>query len=72
MKKEEREDFCGMCAIAPLALGGAGASVYGSGYKKGTHKKRKFVSLCIGIAMIVLSIIIALYYYFKKDCGECK
>jgi len=65
-----KEEFCGACLALPVAIAGAG--VAGVGSKKGTdsHKKTKQIMLWSGIALTVLSIIIAFIY--MKSCKECR
>jgi hypothetical protein len=68
---EQREDFCSLCLVAPLAFAGAGATAAGAGVSK-KHKKWKQSLLISGILTIVLSVLFLIYYFFKKDCKECK
>jgi hypothetical protein len=67
---EIKEEFCGACMALPVAIAGAGAAGYGS--KKGTdsHKKTKKIMLWSGIALTILSIIIAIVY--MRTCKECR
>jgi hypothetical protein len=71
-EKEQREEFCGLCLVAPLAFAGAGATAMGGTMSK-KHKAWKKTLLVSGIATIVLSIGILVYYFmFKKNCKQCK
>ena len=69
MVKETKEDFCGLCVVAPLAFAGASATAVGGSVMK-RHKKWRKMLLISGIASIILSILILIYY--KKNCKECK
>ena len=67
-KKEQKEEFCGICAVAPLAFAGASATAVGSTIPK-KHSAWKKTLLVSGILTIVMSVAILIYYYvFKKDC----
>ena len=66
--KETKEDFCGACLVAPLALAGIGTAGYGS--TKGGYKKSKIIFLCVGIAITLLSIIFTIYFLTK--CKNCR
>ena len=67
-----REDFCPSCLVVPLAI--AGASATGVAVStSGKNKLRKKVLLWSGVATIVLSVIIGVYYLAnKKSCSSCK
>ena len=72
VEKEQREDFCGLCVVAPLAFAGAGATAVG-GSMSNKHKAWKKALVTSGILTIVLSLGVLIYYFmFKKDCKECK
>lgn len=65
-KEDIKEDFCGACAVIPLAL--VGVTGAGIGTKQyGTTKK---VMLWGGIALTIISIIIVIIYL--KRCKNCK
>ena len=68
---ETKEEFCGACLAVPLAFAGAGVSAYGTG-SKGSHKKRRKMVFWVGILMVLLSLAVAYYYMFIKDCGDCR
>ena len=71
-RKEEREEFCGLCAVAPIAFAGAGAAAAGANMSQ-KHKKWKQTLLATGIFTVVTSLLVLFYYYFiKKDCRQCK
>jgi Na+-driven multidrug efflux pump len=65
-----KEDFCGACLAIPFAFAGVGASAYGAS-SRGDHKKQKKIALWGGIATIVISILIAVYYLWIKKCVDC-
>lgn len=71
MENETKENFCPACIAIPLAMAGAGVSV-ASGNQKGKHQQRKKIMLWGGIAVTVLSIIIAIYFLFIKKCKDCR
>jgi hypothetical protein len=69
---ESKEDFCGACAVIPLAFAGAGASAYGAS-SNGSQKKLKKILLWSGVSTVILSLFVIIYiYYFKKDCVDCR
>ena len=74
MKEEngQREDFCSLCLVGPLAFVGAGAATAGASVSK-KHKAWKN-ALLISAAISVLIIILSLLYYFvyNRDCKQCK
>lgn len=63
-----KEEFCGACLAIPAALAGVG--VAGVGAKKGSHDKTKKILLWGGIAVTVISAIIAIIYLMK--CKNCR
>ena len=62
-KEETREDLCLACVTTPLAMVGAGVSGAGS-------KNRKKVIFYSGVVLTIISIIVALYFFFR--CEECR
>ena len=68
-KEDTKEDFCGACAVVPLAFMGVGASAYGSS-SKGSNKKMKKILLWSGLISVIITIAIA--YYFLKNCSDCQ
>lgn len=70
-QEESKEGFCGACIAAPLAMVGAGASVYGASSKK-KHKNTKKIILWVGISVTVLSVLIVIYYLWIKKCSDCE
>lgn len=64
---ENKEEFCTACATIPLALLGVGVA---AGSKTGSNKKTRQILLYTGIAITVISIIIAIIYI--KTCKECR
>jgi hypothetical protein len=66
-----KEDFCGACLAVPVALIGTSATVAGTN-TKGSHKKSKKYLLWSGIASIVLSVLIAVYFLWIKKCSDCR
>lgn len=69
--EEQKEDFCGICAVAPIAFAGASATAVGANMSQ-KHKQWKRTLLITGISTIVFSLAILGYYYFKKDCKQCR
>lgn len=65
---EVKEPFCGACLAIPAALAGAGAA--GVGAKKGSHDKTKKILLWGGIAITLISAIIAIW--FLTRCKTCR
>ena len=67
--EKTREDFCGACVAAPLAVVGAG--VAGAGVKKkGSHNKSKKIMLWGGISLAVVSILVTIYFWTR--CKSCR
>jgi formate hydrogenlyase subunit 3/multisubunit Na+/H+ antiporter MnhD subunit len=67
-----KEEFCGLCAAAPLALLGAGAELGSNVGDKEKNKKRRKYLFWTGLVSILLSIIIIVYYSFNgKKCTKC-
>jgi hypothetical protein len=69
---ELREDFCGACLAAPIAIAGSGVILYNSknNNSRKTYKLQKKISIWVGVIMIVISLAIACYYL--KSCDKCK
>ncbi len=68
---EIKEDFCGACIAAPLAIAGSGVILYNSkNDSRKTYKLQKKISKWVAIILIVVSLGIAFYY--SKTCEECK
>lgn len=65
-----KEEFCGACLAIPFAFAGVGASAYGAS-SRGHHKKQKKWAIWGGIAVIIISILIAAYYLWIKKCTDC-
>ena len=69
--KEQKEEFCGLCAVAPLAFAGAGASAVGGTVSK-KHSAWKKSLMISGVVTIVISLAILFYYVvIKKECSTC-
>jgi Na+-driven multidrug efflux pump len=64
------EGFCVACLAVPAAFIGVGTSAYGSS-SRGSYKKQKKTIFWIGIITTVISILIAVYYLWIKECSEC-
>lgn len=62
------ENFCSACISLPLAIAGVGLA--GSS-KKGSYKKNKKFLLVSGLALVVLSILVAVYFLYIKKCTQC-
>jgi hypothetical protein len=70
--KEEKEEFCGLCAVAPLAFAGTSAAAVG-GTMTNKHKAWKKMLIISGIGTVVLSVMVLFYYLvIKKDCKSCQ
>jgi uncharacterized membrane protein YjfL (UPF0719 family) len=65
---EIKEDFCSACISVPLALAGVGMTGAGSG---GNYKKSKKILLWGGLAMVILSILVAVYFLYIRKCNSC-
>jgi|SaaInlV_165m_DNA_2_1040747.scaffolds.fasta_scaffold03114_3 hypothetical protein len=70
MTKEEntKEDFCGACIAAPLAMVGLGAAATNADLK--SKKKWKKWVFIIGITVSVISIAVGIW--FLTTCKTCK
>ena len=68
-KEDIKEEFCMACLAIPLAFAGVGTSAYGAS-SRGSHKKSKKIVLWSGIATIIISLIIAIYYL--TSCTNCR
>lgn len=66
--KETKEEFCGACLAAPLALAGVGTA--GISSTKGGHKKTKIIMLWVGVGITILSLIITIFFLTK--CKSCR
>lgn len=67
-----KEEFCGLCVAAPLALLGAGAELGSNVGDKEKNKKRRKYLFWTGLISILLSIMIIVYYAFNgKKCTKC-
>lgn len=64
-----KEEFCGICATIPIAMLGAGASAYGAG---GSHDKNRKIVFWVGVATVIISTLLAIYFLFIKQCKDCK
>jgi uncharacterized membrane protein YidH (DUF202 family) len=70
-EEDIKEDFCGACIAAPLAIAGSGVIFYNSkNSSRKTYKLQKKISLWVAIILIIVSLGIAFYY--SKTCEECK
>lgn len=65
------EPFCGVCLAIPFAFAGVGASAYGAN-SRGKYKKTRKWALWGGIFTTVISLLIAVYYFFIKKCVDCR
>ena len=66
-----KENFCGACAVIPLALAGtglAGTGLAGAGLADAYKNKRK---LMIGMGIVTLIISIVIYYYYNTHTNKC-
>ena len=68
MNSEVKENFCGACIAAPLAIAGVGVAGVGS-RGSGSNKKTKTVMLWSGIALTILSLIVMIWYMTR--CKQC-
>lgn len=64
--KMVRENFCGMCAVIPIALAGAGATGLAT---KEEYKQKKMMKLIISAVFIFISLFLLWWY---QDCQACK
>ena len=64
-EKEEKDNFCMACAVAPLAMAGGAAANSGSK----SHKRKKLI-FWISLPISIISIIIIVWY--MKKCKECR
>lgn len=62
-----KEEFCGACVALPLALVGAGTAGVGA---KGDHSKTKTIMLWVGIALTLISLVVAIYFITR--CKNCR
>lgn len=62
-----REDFCGVCAVVPLALAGAGALGYTVSGKE--YRQRRRWTLILGSIGVIISILI---WWKFKSCSQCR
>lgn len=61
-----REDFCGACLIAPLALSGMGVAGLASAQE---YYSKKWIIILSFLAMFI---IVLVFYLNKKSCSSCK
>lgn len=64
-----KEYFCGACLAVPLALAGAGVAGVSS-KQKGSHNTKRTIMLVGGIALTVISVIVAIIYL--RNCKNCR
>jgi hypothetical protein len=64
---EIREDFCGICAVIPVALAGLGATSYVS--TGAEYKNRKMIIIVGSAIFVVLSIIVLMKYWKCSSCS---
>lgn len=71
-KKNEdiKEDFCPVCAIAPLVVAGAASGTAAGTSKNGS--KMKTIILWSSIAVVIIGIIALIYFRYGKKCESCK
>lgn len=68
---EIKEDFCGACVAGVAALVGAGtAGVSKSGDHRKNKQKHKII-FWVGVSITIISILVAIYFLWIKNCGEC-
>lgn len=69
---EEKEEFCGACLTAPLALAAGGGGLASSSVliDRKKHKTIKTIILVVGIVIAVLSIAYSLYIINKKSSSK--
>ena len=67
--KDIKEPFCAACLAVPLAMAGAGTAGAGSTQK---NKNAKKWMMWGGIAVSVISILIAIYFLWIKKCESCR
>jgi uncharacterized membrane protein YvbJ len=66
---DNKENFCGACIAAPLALASVGTSAYGA-TSRGSNKRMKKFLVWGGIISAIITLIVA--YFYLKNCSDCK
>ena len=69
--KDRRENFCPACLAVPLAFAGAGASSAGAKNSDSSNSSNNKILFWGGIGVLVLSLMVAVYYKYYKDCEAC-
>jgi hypothetical protein len=69
-KNDVKEEFCGACAIIPLAFAGAGATAYGG--SRGSAKRKRQIIFWTGIISLILSVMLIAYLIKKTNCDDCR
>jgi arginine exporter protein ArgO len=64
--EDVKEDFCGACAVVPLAIAG----VAGAGVGSKQHGTVKKVMLWGGISLTLVSVVIVIIYL--RMCKDCR
>jgi hypothetical protein len=67
---ENKEEFCPVCAVVPLAMAGAGMAGIGSTKDPKKNKKSRIIMLIVGIILTLVSLLIGLFYW--KRCTDCR
>jgi hypothetical protein len=70
-RNDSRENFCGACLAVPLAMVGVGVGAAGA-TTKGSHQRTKKVLLWSGVATVIISLLIAIYFLYIKKCSSCR
>jgi shikimate kinase len=65
--EEIKENFCGACAVIPVALVGGGVI---TASQNSNYKKNKKIILYIGISITVISLLVSVYFLLK--CKSCR
>lgn len=67
-KNKTKENFCGACIAAPVAIAGAAGA---AGSSRGKNKSLQLGIFIGSVVLSVLGIVIALYYLYPKNCMDC-
>lgn len=68
-KDDVKEDFCGACLLAPLAMSGAAAGVIAGGESKKKRDAKNKRNMFIGVALTIAGIL--MYMMYTNGCTSC-
>tara|TARA_B100001093_G_C26560843_1_gene898595 strand:- start:218 stop:463 length:246 start_codon:yes stop_codon:yes gene_type:complete len=69
-EKNDKEEFCPVCALAPLVVASAAGSTAAGTSKNKT--KTKTIAMWIFAVIFTLGSIALFVYWYKGDCKTCK